>query len=85
MIRLNRIGINVSSLDLSSGKSGLFSNERLVAVYDGDGMFCVEDLYRLPPNTLRYVKQWLEDLSIEWVEVKFVAPLVVERKLLDEQ
>jgi len=83
MITLNSIGIHASSLVLPSGRMGLFSNEALVAVYDGQGLHRIEDLYRRPVSSLRHVQQWADQLGVIWESITSVAPRELERILLD--
>ena len=83
MITLNQIGINASSLVLPSGRMGLFSNEALVAVYDGTIIVYIEDLYRRPINSLRHTLQWAKELDICWTDACAAAPPELERILLE--
>lgn len=83
MISLNQIGF-ASSLTLSSGRMGLFSNEKLVAVYDGTTVHHVVDIFRMPVNSLRHAQQWTEELGIPWEDQLSASPLELERILLED-
>jgi len=85
IITLNQIGINASSLVLPSGRKGLFSNEDLVAVYDGVLVHHIADLYRRPLNSVRHVEQWIREMGFVWPDVLQAAPLELERILLDNR